>query len=222
MAESIYNETVSKISGMSNAELDQELEEAAILNEKTDMLLCCYLSAVSERRAFEDFGYSNVGDYAEARFGFGERKTRYLVALGRKIERLPKLREALASGKLGWCKASRVASVASADNEAMWIQSALSLTVQQLEQRIKDGTDPLVSVLRLPLTESRQNMWEIALETRPSDELTVYQMMLALQRYNPDAFGDENIKRLKSEGKPQDQAVAIALSKKRRSKKKGS
>ena len=162
--ESAYTEAVSKISELSNQELDLELEQTASLNEKTEMLLCCYLAAVRERRVFEAFGYPNIYDYAYERFGFGQRKTRYLVSLGQKIDRLPKIREALANGRLGWCKASRVASVASPDNEVMWLESALSLTVQQLEKRISDGTDSLASVLRLPLTEDQRILWENALE----------------------------------------------------------
>jgi 5-methylcytosine-specific restriction endonuclease McrA len=162
--ESTYHDAVSKIEKLSNQELDFELEQTAALNEKTEMLLCCYLAAVRDRRAFEDFGYTNIYDYAYARFGFGQRKTRYLVSLGFKIERLPKIREALASGKLGWCKASRIASVASSENEVMWLDSALSLTVQQLERRIQDGTDNLTSTLHLPLTQDRRILWENALE----------------------------------------------------------
>jgi hypothetical protein len=162
--ESAYTEAVSKIAKLSNQELDLELEQTAALNEKTEMLLCCYLAAVRERRVFEAFGYPNIYGYAFERFGFGQRKTRYLVSLGQKIERLPKIREALVKGTLGWCKASRVASVATPDNEAMWLESALSLTVKQLERRISDGTDTLASVLRLPLSEERRILWENALE----------------------------------------------------------
>ena len=68
------------------------------------------------------------------------------------------------AGSSAGCKASRLASVAAPDNEVMWLESALSLTVRQLEQRIKDGTDTLTSVLRLPLTEDRRILWENALE----------------------------------------------------------
>ena len=163
-SESLYNDVVSEIRQLSNAELDQQLEDAAITSEKAEMLVCCYLCAVSDRRAYKDFGYTSISDYAQARFGFADRKTRYLVSIGRKIDHLPKIRAALVSGKLGWCKASRLASVAAPDNEVMWLESALSLTVRQLEQRIKDGTDTLTSVLRLPLTEDRRILWENALE----------------------------------------------------------
>ena len=62
MTESAFQDAMARISALTNAELDQELEETAVLNEKTEMLLCCYLAAVRERRLFEEFGYDNVGD----------------------------------------------------------------------------------------------------------------------------------------------------------------
>jgi hypothetical protein len=140
---------------------------------------------MTDRRAFVEFGYASVYDYAQARFGFGGRKTRYLVSLGRKIERLPKIREALVNGKIGWCKASRIASVAAPENEVMWLDSALSLSVKQLERRIKDGTDTLASTLHLPLTEDLRILWENALEIyrrRAGAELSpveAFELMLA-------------------------------------------
>jgi len=67
MTESLFNDVVSKISQLTNLELDQELEEAAILSEKAEMLVCCYLSAVGDRKAYRDFGYTSITDYAPAR-----------------------------------------------------------------------------------------------------------------------------------------------------------
>ena len=46
----------------------------------------------------------------------------------------------------------------------MWIESALSLSVQQLEQRIKDGTDELATVLHFPLSTDMRGLWEDTLE----------------------------------------------------------
>jgi len=183
--ESLYNDVVSAIPDLTNVELDLRLETAAIMSEKAELLICCYLTAVRERGFYRDFGYSSISDYAQARFGFEDRKTRYMVALGRKIEELPKIRAALQSGKLGWCKATRLASVANRDNEVMWLESALSLTVRQLERRIKDGTDTLASMLHFSLTEDGRVMWENALEIyrrRAGSEISpleAFELMLA-------------------------------------------
>ena len=141
-----------------------KLEEAVIHSEKAEMLVCCYLAEVRERQLFVEFGYANISDYAFARFAFKSRKTQYLVRLGKRIKYLPKLREAMANGKLGWCKASRLADFVVPKNEVMWIESALSLSVQQLEQRIKDGTDELATVLHFPLSADMRGLWEDTLE----------------------------------------------------------
>ena len=160
----VGSELLPGLSELSNAELDQELAQQVVQNDESEKLICIYLSAVRERRAFTEFGFNNVYDYAAERFGFSERKTRYLISLGRKLEELPKLREALKNQKIGWCKASRVASVASKENEAMWLDSALSLSVRDLERRIREGTDSVSSTLRVWLTSEQRVNWENALE----------------------------------------------------------
>ncbi len=134
---SIYHDVVTRMPDLSDEELDLKLEEAVIDSEKAEMLVCCYLSEVRERRLFVAFGYANISDYAFARFGFRARKTHYLVRLGQRIKRLPKLREAMANGKIGWCKASRIAAVAAPEDEVTWIESALSSSAQQLEKKSK-------------------------------------------------------------------------------------
>src|SRR5690606_31820213 len=44
---------------------------------------------------------------------------------------------------------------------------------------------------------SNDSLWSIAQNLRPSDNVSMQQTMIALQRYNPDAFIDENINLLK-------------------------
>ncbi|QKT04593.1 hypothetical protein HUS23_12640 [Ectothiorhodospiraceae bacterium 2226] len=47
-------------------------------------------------------------------------------------------------------------------------------------------------------TKSRDTLWKIAEELRPDDSVSVYQMMIALQRENPEAFDDANVNRLRA------------------------
>ena len=61
--ESLYNDVVSAIPQLTNLELDLKLETAAIDSEKAEMRVCCYLSAVADRKAYRDFGYSSTIDY---------------------------------------------------------------------------------------------------------------------------------------------------------------
>lgn len=162
--ESTTVEIVPGACQLSNQELDEKLEEQVLRHEESEQLICCYLTELRDRRGYGEFGYTNVYDYAGERFGFSERKTRYLLSLGRKLQELPRLRAALKKGEIGWCKASRVASVAKPEDEAMWLDSALSLSVRELDRRIKDGTDTMASTLSFWLTEEQRQVWENALE----------------------------------------------------------
>jgi hypothetical protein len=162
--DSPWDDVVPGVSTLDNAALDRKLEEAIARNQETDQLICCYLSELQERGAYREFGFENVYDYAMERFGFKERKTRYLLHLGRKVKELPAIREALRSGKLGWCKATRIASVATRQDETTWLDSALSLSVAELDKRLRDGTDRMVSTLHFPVTEDLRVLWENALE----------------------------------------------------------
>jgi hypothetical protein len=165
MRGSELDDLVAGLSGLSNQELDENLEKAAGESERAEKLVCCFLSEVRAREAYRDFGCSSIYDYAMERFGFKERKTRYLLLLGRKLKELPELRAALQKGELGWCKAVRVASVAKREDETTWLDSALSLSVQELDRRIKDGTDRLAGMVQFWVAEDVRVLWENALET---------------------------------------------------------
>ncbi|MGH9463980.1 MAG: HNH endonuclease [Vicinamibacteria bacterium] len=74
-------------SELSIAELDQRLAEAVQENERSERLICDYLLAMAERRGYEKFGFADIYYYAEGRFGFSPRKTRYLVHLAQQLQR---------------------------------------------------------------------------------------------------------------------------------------
>ncbi|WP_207063118.1 FimV/HubP family polar landmark protein [Motiliproteus sp. SC1-56] len=76
-----------------------------------------------------------------------------------------------------------------------------------LEQPVKPALDVPAETTPAPQAASvadeyrvgkHDTLWSIALKTRPESSITPQQMMLALQKTNPDAFIDNNINRLKS------------------------
>ena len=151
-------------SDLSIAELDQRLEKAVQQNERSERLICDYLLAMGERRGYEKFGFSDIYYYAEARFSFSPRKTRYLLHLAQRLQRLPRVKEALAQGRLGWTKASRIARVATTEDETMWLDSALSLSVRELDRKINEQRDAVGVKIRAWLTQEQAAVWENALE----------------------------------------------------------
>ena len=54
-----------------------------------------------------------------------------------------------------------------------------------------------VGELDYGITQKGDNAWKIASKLKPSEQISVYQVMMALQQSNPGAFIDGNIHRLK-------------------------
>lgn len=156
--------TPSHLQTLSNAELDEKLELAVVASYESEKLICSYLTEMRDRQGYFELGFTNIYDYASERFGFCERKTRCFVSLGRKLKELPKIREALREGKLGWCKASKIASRATPEDESMWLDTALSVSVRDLEKRMRDGTDNLASTIHFWMTDPQRGTWDNALE----------------------------------------------------------
>jgi len=150
--------------GLSVAEIDDKLEQAVEENERSERLICDLLLEMGDRRGYEKFGFSDIYYYAEARFGFSPRKTRYLLRLARQLRRLPRIKKALAEGRLGWTKVSRIARVASEEDETMWLDSALSLSVRELDRKINEDRDVIGVKVRAWLTKDQSAVLDNAVE----------------------------------------------------------
>jgi len=57
--------------------------------------------------------------------------------------------------------------------------------------------DEITGELDYGITNKNDNLWNIAKRMRPSEDVSIYQVMMALVQANPDAFVDGNIHRLK-------------------------
>ena len=121
--------------GLSAEELDQLLEEATRQNELSECQICFYLLEVQKKKTYEAFGFQNIYDYALDRFDIKERKTTYMLSLGRKLKELPNIAAALQEGRIRWSKAHKIAAVAKPENEVMWLESALSMRARELERK---------------------------------------------------------------------------------------
>jgi hypothetical protein len=150
--------------GLSVEELDQKLEQAVAEHERSESHICFYLHAFNQRRGFEKFGFRNIHDYAYERFAFSDRKTAYLISLARKLENLPQITAALKAGRIRWFKAYKIASVAKPDNEVMWLESALSMAVRDLDRKIQNEAGVTYTKMRFSLSEDQAAVVEYAIE----------------------------------------------------------
>ncbi len=149
---------------LSIAELDERLEKSVEENERSERLICEDLFEMRKRRGHEKFGFASIFDYACERFGFSARKTRYLLGLGLSLQKLPELRAALAEGRLGWSKATKIAQVATPQDEVRWLDSALSMSVRDLEQKIREDMGRDGARIHIWLSEDQNTVVENAFE----------------------------------------------------------
>jgi hypothetical protein len=76
------------------------------------------------RKLFRDLGHSSINQYAIQELGFGKSKASDFIRLARQLEKLPAVREAVASGELGYTKARELVSVATPETQDTWLKVA--------------------------------------------------------------------------------------------------
>jgi hypothetical protein len=150
--------------GLSAEELDQRLEQATRQNELSECQICFYLLEVQKKKTYEAFGFQNIYDYALDRFDIKERKTTYMLSLGRKLKELPNIAAALQEGRIRWSKAHKIAAVAKPENEVMWLESALSMRARELERKIDQEYGVTHRKYRFCLSEDQAAVFEYAME----------------------------------------------------------
>ena len=158
------NEPLSSQQPFSIAELHRLLEKYAQDYQRSERLICFYLLQMKRRRGYQELGFANIEDYALELLGFSPSKTRQLLSLGRKLHALPRLTEALAKGVIGWTKASKVAMVATAEDEEEWVEKAVQLSTRQLERQVRDQLQPGGGMVSWWLTAEQSAVMARAME----------------------------------------------------------
>jgi len=113
------------------------------------------------RGAVFDLGFSSLGAYAVERC---ERSVRWVEAarcLARRVEALPELRRAMATGDVSWALAEVLARVATPADESRWLALAEGRTVRQVRLLVDDA----VSAARAAVA-TRTKARSVALEQR--------------------------------------------------------
>ncbi len=113
-----------------------------------------YLTVISDKNIHRMLGYKSIYDYGEGVAGFTESQTRAFLKIGRRLQELPELKKALASGILSWTKAEKIASRATAENEIEWIALAQTVSARDLGNDLKPG--PATAPVSNPLIRNGQ------------------------------------------------------------------
>jgi hypothetical protein len=114
-------------------EVDERMD--VLVRQKNEIVaeMVLLVHEIERDRLFRALGATSVTAYMKKRAAWDASKTEKIAALARNIEELPRLREALVRGALGWTTAYLASVVATPETDADWTEKALKLTQNQFE-----------------------------------------------------------------------------------------
>jgi len=116
--------------------LHHHLRDAVRHRRRATHVIAHDLAEMRQSQGYRELGYAGLVEYAEAEFGFLPGKTQQLALVGGRLERLPRLDAALATGALGWSAVRIVAQMATEETEAAWLEAASGHTCRELEELV--------------------------------------------------------------------------------------
>lgn len=118
---------------MSTESIHIALRRARSAHASAEHDLAVLLCRLHASGLYAERAHSSVVQYAEVELDLTPRHTLELVAIGRKLPKLPALAAAFASGQLGWTKARELIKVATAETDEAWVARARTTTSRDLE-----------------------------------------------------------------------------------------
>jgi hypothetical protein len=118
------------------ADVDVALRRALTELQRAERNAVLWFAEIASRGLYRNLGYSSIHQYAAVALGFSSNRTNRFLRLAADLERLPRLRAAVAVGEIGWTKAREVVKVASARTEERWIAAAKELSRRELEEKV--------------------------------------------------------------------------------------
>jgi hypothetical protein len=125
--------------GFVAARVDASLRLAVAAVDRAQECAVLWFAEVARRSLFRELGYATLELYATEGLGFSRNRYFQFARLADDLDRLPRLREALASGELGWTKAQQVARVATPASEGRWVAKAATASRRELEAEVKQA-----------------------------------------------------------------------------------
>ena len=119
----------AQLASMTRQEAGARLRLGQVLEVMQRKACCCEL------------GFSSLSAYALERAERSARWVEVACCLARRLEGLPSLRGALATGRLSWSKAELLARLAQPENEAHWLELAERQTLRELRREVSKVRD---------------------------------------------------------------------------------
>ena len=148
-------------------EVDRRIRQTAEAVKLDETVLAFYLKEMKERKLYNEFGFSSTAHYAYTVCGFSDKKTRYLVFIGEKLERFRKIRESFVEGRIGWTKVRELLKIVTPDTEKELLELAVKVTNRKLEALVALKKEERAARKRAALARAR-----IAVDRSVSETVT--------------------------------------------------
>ncbi len=107
--------------------------------DKAQHCALLWFGEILRRELYRNLGFSTMRSYAMEALGFSPTRAGDFIRLARKLESLPRVKEQVATGKLGYTKAREIASVADPTNEKGWVKVAQEKSRRELETTVRQA-----------------------------------------------------------------------------------
>ena len=115
---------VSYVPDQSAAKVHASLQHSLTAMDDAHQCAVLWFGEVMRRGLYRGLGHSSINQYAIQELGFSKSRTDDFIRLARQLEKLPAMREAVASGELGYTKAREIVSVATPGTQDTWLKVA--------------------------------------------------------------------------------------------------
>ena len=146
--------------GRSAAQVDRCLRQSLALADRAQECAALWFADIARRALYRDLGFPSLELYATQALGFSRNRFFQFQHLAADLERLPRLKAAVAEGRLGWTKAQQVARVATPESEAAWVAKAATLgrrdfaaTVSAVRAKSRARRKSAAQAAQLPLAD---------------------------------------------------------------------
>jgi hypothetical protein len=117
--------------------VDAALREALAACDRAQECAVLWFAEVQRRGLHRELGHASLELYATQGLGFTQNRYWQFKRLADDLDRLPVLKEAVATGELGWTKAQQVARVATPETQQQWVQKAATTGRRELAREVQ-------------------------------------------------------------------------------------
>ncbi len=122
--------------GLSSEEVHQRALAARKLYGKAQKALTHWIMEMDERKLYNDFGCSNIFQYATRYLSLGEHTIAEMLRIGKALARLPLMSEAFEKGHISSSHIREISRVATEETERFWCDTARGKTVREVEKLV--------------------------------------------------------------------------------------